>query len=63
MGKVTGFKEYDRELPNKIAPAERLENYNEFVQEYEPDKSASSQMHELRNSILPFRLSARKCYP
>ena len=38
MGKVTGFKEYDRELPNKIAPIERLENYNEFVQEYEPEK-------------------------
>ena len=38
MGKVTGFKEYGRELPSKIAPAERVKNYNEFVNEYTAEK-------------------------
>ena len=38
MGKITGFKEYDRELPKKIAPEERLKNYNEFDLEYAPEK-------------------------
>lgn len=38
MGKITGFKEYDRELPKKIAPAERVENYNEFIEDYQPEK-------------------------
>ena len=38
MGKVTGFKEYGRELPSKIAPAERIKNYNEFVNEYTAEK-------------------------
>ena len=38
MGKITGFKEYDRELPSKIAPTERLTNYNEFVNLYSDEK-------------------------
>lgn len=53
MGKVTGFKEYDRELPKKNAPAERLENYNEFVQEYAPEK-LNEQAARCMNCGIPF---------
>lgn len=53
MGKVTGFKEFDRELPKKIAPAERLENYNEFVQEYTPEK-LNEQAARCMNCGVPF---------
>jgi glutamate synthase (NADPH/NADH) small chain len=38
MGKVTGFLEYNRELPSKTAPAERVNNYNEFVNLYSEEK-------------------------
>jgi len=38
MGKVTGFKEYDRELPAKKAPGERIKNYKEFISNYSDDK-------------------------
>ncbi len=31
MGKITGFKEFQRELPAKAPPAERVKNYREFV--------------------------------
>ncbi len=30
MGKPTGFKEFDRELPQEEAPAERIRHYREF---------------------------------
>jgi len=53
MGKVTGFKEFDRELPKKIAPAERLENYHEFVQEYPPEK-LNEQAARCMNCGVPF---------
>lgn len=53
MGKVTGFKEFDRELPKKIAPAERLENYKEFVQEYAPEK-LNEQAARCMNCGVPF---------
>lgn len=53
MGKVTGFKEFDRELPKKIAPAERLENYDEFVQEYTPEK-LNEQAARCMNCGVPF---------
>jgi glutamate synthase (NADPH/NADH) small chain len=38
MGKPTGFQEYNRELPAKIAPDERVQNYNEFVGLYSDEK-------------------------
>ena len=38
MGKLTGFKEYARELPGKIPVAERLQHYNEFVEKFSGDK-------------------------
>jgi glutamate synthase (NADPH/NADH) small chain len=34
MGKVTGFKEFERELPAKVAPQERLTHSREFVGMY-----------------------------
>jgi len=38
MGKVTGFQEFDRELPSKVSVAERVTNYNEFVGLYSEEK-------------------------
>ena len=38
MGKVTGFLEFDRELPQKRSVAERIHDYKEFVQRYSSDK-------------------------
>ncbi|MEY3432568.1 MAG: hypothetical protein RL131_504, partial [Bacteroidota bacterium] len=35
MGKPTGFKEFTRTAPQKISPAERIKNFNEFVQPYD----------------------------
>lgn len=33
MGKVTGFLEFERELPEKYSPKERIKNYCEFVKD------------------------------
>ena len=38
MGKVTGFQEYDRKMPEKLSPAERIKNYNEFESLYSDDE-------------------------
>lgn len=38
MGNVTGFLEYTRELPNKRSAAERINDYNEFVERYSDEK-------------------------
>ena len=38
MGKVTGFQEFDRELPEKVPAAERIKTYNEFVHLYSDEK-------------------------
>lgn len=38
MGKPTGFKEFDRELPGKQSVTERLEHYKEFVHNYSEEK-------------------------
>lgn len=53
MGKPTGFKEYGRELPSKIAPAERVKNYNEFVHEY-PAEKLNEQAARCMNCGIPF---------
>lgn len=39
MGKPTGFKEYNRELPPTIDPQTRVNNYKEFYLEVSEDKS------------------------
>ncbi len=31
MGKITGFKEFERKIPKYLAPEERIKNYQEFV--------------------------------
>ena len=38
MGKPTGFMEYGRELPGKRPVADRLQDYNEFVDRYSDEK-------------------------
>jgi glutamate synthase (NADPH/NADH) small chain len=53
MGKVTGFKEFDRELPSKIKAQERVNNYNEFVGNYTDDK-LNEQAARCMNCGIPF---------
>lgn len=38
MGKPTGFKEFNRELPGKQPVEQRLTHYNEFVEKYSDEK-------------------------
>jgi glutamate synthase (NADPH/NADH) small chain len=38
MGKLTGFKEFTRELPAKVPVAERLQHYNEFIEKFDGEK-------------------------
>jgi glutamate synthase (NADPH/NADH) small chain len=53
MGKVTGFQEFDRELPGKTPPAERVKNYNEFVGMY-TDEKLNQQSARCMNCGIPF---------
>ena len=53
MGKVTGFKEYGRELPPKVAPQERVQNYKEFVGNYS-DEKLNEQSARCMNCGIPF---------
>lgn len=53
MGKATGFKEFDRELPKKIAPAKRVTNYKEFVGKY-TDEQLNHQSARCMNCGVPF---------
>lgn len=53
MGKVTGFKEFGRELPVKIPAAERVKNYKEFVGMY-PDEKLNEQSARCMNCGIPF---------
>jgi glutamate synthase (NADPH/NADH) small chain len=53
MGKATGFKEFDRELPKKIAPAKRIGSYNEFVGKYS-DEGLNNQAARCMNCGVPF---------
>ena len=38
MGKTTGFLEFERVLPAKIAPQERVKTYHEFVKLYDGEE-------------------------
>lgn len=38
MGKPTGFKEFDRELPKKAAPGERVKDFKEFTSKYSAEQ-------------------------
>ncbi|NCD69993.1 glutamate synthase subunit beta [Mucilaginibacter agri] len=53
MGKPTGFQEFNRELPGKIAPEARVKNYNEFVGLYTADK-LNEQSARCMNCGIPF---------
>lgn len=53
MGKVTGFQEFDRQLPKKVAPAERVKNYNEFESLY-ADEDLNNQSARCMNCGVPF---------
>lgn len=53
MGKLTGFKEYGRELPPKLEPKERVNNYDEFVGNY-TDEKLHEQSARCMNCGIPF---------
>ncbi|WP_423145961.1 glutamate synthase subunit beta [Rubrolithibacter danxiaensis] len=53
MGKVTGFKEYGRELPAKESPEIRIQNYNEFVGMF-PEEKLNQQAARCMNCGIPF---------
>lgn len=53
MGKATGFKEYNRELPVKVSPAERVKNYKEFESLY-TDEKLNEQSARCMNCGIPF---------
>lgn len=53
MGKPTGFQEYNRELPAKTAPQERVKTYNEFVGMYS-DEKLNQQSARCMNCGIPF---------
>lgn len=53
MGKPTGFKEYNRELPGKQPVEQRLNHYNEFVERYSNEK-LNQQAARCMNCGVPF---------
>ncbi len=53
MGKPTGFKEFNRALPSKLAVAERKQNYKEFVSLL-PDETLNEQSARCMNCGVPF---------
>ncbi|HXH99636.1 MAG TPA: glutamate synthase subunit beta [Sphingobacteriaceae bacterium] len=53
MGKITGFKEYTRELPKKTDPDKRVQNYSEFVGLYNNTK-LNEQSARCMNCGIPF---------
>ena len=53
MGKITGFQEFNRELPEKVPASERIKNYNEFVHLY-PDEKLNQQSARCMDCGIPF---------
>lgn len=53
MGKPTGFQEFNRELPAKVTPQERVKNYSEFVGLYTAEK-LNEQSARCMNCGIPF---------
>jgi len=53
MGKPTGFKEFTRELPSKLAVKERKKNYKEFVTLL-PEQKLNEQSARCMNCGVPF---------
>jgi glutamate synthase (NADPH/NADH) small chain len=53
MGKPTGFKEFQRELPHKQKPAERIKSYTEFYEPF-PVEKARNQAARCMDCGVPF---------
>lgn len=53
MGKPTGFKDFTRALPNKLAVEERVKHYQEFVDRM-PDQQLNEQSARCMNCGVPF---------
>jgi len=53
MGKITGFKEFGRELPAKVEVVERVKNYGEFVGLY-PETELNRQAARCMDCGIPF---------
>ncbi len=53
MGKPTGFKEFNRELPGKQKVEERIKHYHEFVERY-PEEKLNQQSARCMNCGVPF---------
>src|SRR5687768_1162104 len=53
MGKPTGFLEFQRELPAKRLPQERVKDYNEFVERY-PEEKLNQQAARCMDCGIPF---------
>lgn len=53
MGKITGFLEYTRELPHKRPVAERIKDYNEFIERY-TDEKLNQQASRCMDCGIPF---------
>ena len=53
MGKPTGFIEFTREMPDKRAPKERLNDYKEFVEKF-PEQKLNQQSARCMNCGVPF---------
>ena len=53
MGKPTGFLEFQRELPAKRLPQERVKDYNEFVERY-ADEKLNQQAARCMDCGIPF---------
>ncbi|MBV9989545.1 MAG: glutamate synthase subunit beta [Chitinophagaceae bacterium] len=53
MGKPTGFIEFTRELPGKRPVAERIHDYNEFVERF-PEQQLNHQAARCMNCGVPF---------
>lgn len=53
MGKPTGFLEFTRQLPSKRKPAERVNDYNEFIERFSDDQ-LNQQSGRCMNCGIPF---------
>ncbi len=53
MGKPTGFLEFTRQLPSKRKPAERVNDYNEFIERFS-DEQLNQQSGRCMNCGVPF---------
>ncbi len=53
MGKPTGFKEFDRELPGKKTVEERIRDFNEFIKPF-PEEKITQQTARCMDCGVPF---------